>query len=378
MADCEDSTDDNCRSQETLVMKLNTPAESNKNSSYGPILVQSKFGNSLCNESNQSLSNFSGLKPSILRPSQLSTITITPGPSTKSPSDSQQSQSSPTKISEKAVLEKDNSTDENGTSADEQVDIEHSNTENNKKESAKVAAPKFLPLATNNPKENNSICNTIGTVNNLTTSFVFGQNIKDRVTVGKNNDSSEVESKKCTKEDSIKANKSSELLFSNAAAVCGSTTKSGLTLSQAAHEVEEANRASKRKYNQVILLTGEEEEVNILQINCKLFTFDKGTGGWKERGRGILRLNDRDEESRLVGRATGTQRLILNTKIWPEMTAERAGPKSLRLTAMDIHGDIRIFIVQAAPAEVDQLYNLLLQRLERAKENQPKKFAADH
>lgn len=60
------------------------------------------------------------------------------------------------------------------------------------------------------------------------------------------------------------------------------------------------------------------------------------------------------------------------------MTAERAGPKSLRLTAMDIHGDIRIFIVQAAPAEVDQLYNLLLQRLERAKENQPKKFAADH
>lgn len=239
----------------------------------GPILVQSKFGNSPCNESNQSLSNFSGLKPSILRPSQLSTITIAPGPSTKSPSDSQQSQSS-TKISEKTVLEKDNSTDKNGKSADEQVDIEHNNTENSKKESAKVAAPKFLPLATN-PKENNSTCNTIGTVNNLTTSFVFGQNIKDRVTVGKNNDSSEVESKKCTKEDSIKANKSSELLFSNVAAVCGSTTKSGLTLSQAAHEVEEANRASKRKYNQVILLTGEEEEVNILQINCKLFTFDK-------------------------------------------------------------------------------------------------------
>lgn len=102
------------------------------------------------------------------------------------------------------------------------------------------------------------------------------------------------------------------------------------------------------------------------------------SSGWKERGRGILRLNDRDEESRLVGRATGTQRLILNTKIWPEMTAERAGPKSLRLTAMDIHGDIRIFIVQAAPSEVDQLYNLLIQRLKRAKENQPKRFAADH
>lgn len=60
------------------------------------------------------------------------------------------------------------------------------------------------------------------------------------------------------------------------------------------------------------------------------------------------------------------------------MTAERAGPKSLRLTAMDIHGDVRIFIVQAAPNEVDQLHNHLMQRLKRAKERQPKKLATDH
>lgn len=60
------------------------------------------------------------------------------------------------------------------------------------------------------------------------------------------------------------------------------------------------------------------------------------------------------------------------------MTAERAGPKSLRLTAMDVHGDIRIFIVQAAPKEVDELHNLLLQRLKRAQERHPKKVATDH
>lgn len=60
------------------------------------------------------------------------------------------------------------------------------------------------------------------------------------------------------------------------------------------------------------------------------------------------------------------------------MTAERAAPKSLRLTAMDVQGSIRIFIVQAAPKEVEQLHNLLQQRLKRAQERQPKKLATDH
>ena len=60
------------------------------------------------------------------------------------------------------------------------------------------------------------------------------------------------------------------------------------------------------------------------------------------------------------------------------MTAERAGPKSLRLTAMDIHGDIRIFIVQATPKEIQLLEDSLTQRLNRAKERQPKKLASEH
>lgn len=101
------------------------------------------------------------------------------------------------------------------------------------------------------------------------------------------------------------------------------------------------------------------------------------SSSYKERGRGTLRLNDRDDESRLVSRTAGTQRLILNTKVWPGMTAERAGPKSLRLTAMDIHGDLRIFIVQASPKEIDLLEDHLTQRLKRAKERQPKRQATD-
>lgn len=69
--------------------------------------------------------------------------------------------------------------------------------------------------------------------------------------------------------------------------------------------------------------TGEEEETNIVQISCKLFTFDKNSGNWQERGRGNLRLNDQEisdengtyTQSRLVFRTSGSLRVILNTKV---------------------------------------------------------------
>lgn len=238
---------------------------------------------------------------------------------------------------------------------------------------------KFLPLgASTKENESNSVDNAVAPCTSEP-SFVFGQNLKERVMVANDTGSSENTEAEEKKEESTNENGSSELLFSNAPVACRPTTRPGLTLTQAAQELEEANRANKRKYNEVTPLTGEEGETNVLQINCKLFAFDKASSGWQERGRGTLRLNDRDdEESRLVGRTAGTQRLILNTKVWPGMTAERAAPKSLRLTAMDVHGDIRIFIVQAAPKEIEQLHNLLQQRLRRAQERQPKKVATDH
>jgi Ran-binding protein 3 len=51
----------------------------------------------------------------------------------------------------------------------------------------------------------------------------------------------------------------------------------------------------KRKFEEVKVKTGEEEETNVLQISCKLHTFDKAKGSWAERGRGQLRLNDKVE-----------------------------------------------------------------------------------
>jgi len=137
------------------------------------------------------------------------------------------------------------------------------------------AKPTFLPLAVNAKENENGVNNAIAS-GASTPSFVFGQNLKERVTVSNDvetlDDPDKEEEKKS---EETNENGSSELLFSNAAANCRATVRPGLTLTQAAQVLEEANRASKRKYNQITPLTGEEGETNVLQINCKLFAFDK-------------------------------------------------------------------------------------------------------
>ncbi|KPP63332.1 hypothetical protein Z043_118420, partial [Scleropages formosus] len=50
--------------------------------------------------------------------------------------------------------------------------------------------------------------------------------------------------------------------------------------------------AKKCLLEKVEVITGEESESNVLQIQCKLFVFDKTSQSWVERGRGLLRLND--------------------------------------------------------------------------------------
>jgi len=87
-----------------------------------------------------------------------------------------------------------------------------------------------------------------------------------------------------------------------------------------------------------------------LQINCRLFVFDGNTLNWVERGRGQLRLNDREEgsenkmQSRLIIRTKGSLRLMLNAPIWAGMNVERASDKSVRFTAND-NGQMRVFLI---------------------------------
>lgn len=88
---------------------------------------------------------------------------------------------------------------------------------------------------------------------------------------------------------------------------------------EAAKEYEES-RATKRKYEEVDCMTGEENDVNVFQLNlCKLYMYDKIKSNWVEKGRGQLRVNDIDtgdyDASRVVMRNNGNLKVILNTKV---------------------------------------------------------------
>lgn len=47
-----------------------------------------------------------------------------------------------------------------------------------------------------------------------------------------------------------------------------------------------------------------------------------------------------------VMRTQGSLRVVLNTKVWPAMTVERASPKSIRISAVDTDTDtVKIFLI---------------------------------
>lgn len=166
----------------------------------------------------------------------------------------------------------------------------------------------------------------------------------------------------------------------NGCASLSSSNTNSLSLEEAAKKYEEARGAQKRKYDEVETITGEENEINILEINCKLFTFIDQN--WEERGRGMLRLNDTkgdNKQSRVVFRASGSLRVFLNTKVWNQMVCEQASQKSLRLTAIDASGQLKIFLVMGRNEDINLLYNTLSRRinLEKKKKNEEKKKSED-
>ncbi|XP_073537798.1 ran-binding protein 3-like isoform X2 [Phyllobates terribilis] len=126
----------------------------------------------------------------------------------------------------------------------------------------------------------------------------------------------------------------------------------------------------KYELDRVDVITGEESERNVLQVNCKLFVFDKENQLWTERGRGYLRLNDTASNgsglfrSRIVMRNHGNLKLILNSKIFDEMILERANRRSVRITATDLTDrGVKIFLVQAGVKDAARLYAAIHHRL---------------
>ncbi|KAL0966546.1 hypothetical protein UPYG_G00296550 [Umbra pygmaea] len=191
--------------------------------------------------------------------------------------------------------------------------------------------------------------------------FVFGQNMYERVLSPPRGEPSLEETKDVlappVSEPSSKENTPEK----------GNNVTESLEESAAAYTKATAKKCILEK---VDVKTGEESESNVLQVQCKLFVFDKTAQSWIERGRGLLRLNDMAStddgslQSRLVMRTQGSLRLILNTKLWPQMQVDKASEKSVRVTAMDTEDQgVKVFLISASSKDTGQLAAALHHRI---------------
>lgn len=218
----------------------------------------------------------------------------------------------------------------------------------------------------------------------LTSGFVFGQNLHERVELNKEADSTSEDDKKSNDTQEAEVSSSSNIIspsfgnLKNEESENGkldeSVEESKRKLIEAAKEYEES-RATKRKYEEVDCMTGEENDVNVFQLNsCKLYMYDNAKSNWVEKGRGQLRVNDMDggQSSRVVMRNNGNLKVILNTKIWADMKIEKVNDKSVRITAFE-EDSIKVFLVLGPAKCIDDFIIILQARVERHKEVDKKK-----
>ncbi|XP_048148087.1 ran-binding protein 3-like isoform X2 [Corvus hawaiiensis] len=212
--------------------------------------------------------------------------------------------------------------------------------------------------------------------NSSNSDFVFGENMVERVLVGSAHagrlfiKSPEKHPKLCNEADLHKGEITSMSLGSSHV---GPQTKRALLRN--ATLIESAAACISKPVEKILLdkvevITGEEAEHNVLQINCKLFVFNKLSLTWTERGRGSLRLNDTSSNkhgllrSRLIMRNQGSLRLILNTRLWEQMVIKRANRKSLCFTATDQEDhSVQVFLTQASSKDTEHLFAAIHHRL---------------
>uniref|UniRef100_A0A8C7Z7T3 Ran-binding protein 3 n=1 Tax=Oryzias sinensis TaxID=183150 RepID=A0A8C7Z7T3_9TELE len=191
--------------------------------------------------------------------------------------------------------------------------------------------------------------------------FVFGQNMSERVLSPPKGEASSEESK------DVCAAPASESPSQETATDKVNSVSESLEESAAAYTKATAKKCVLEK---VDVKTGEESESNVLQMQCKLYVFEKKAQSWIERGRGLLRLNDMAStedgalQSRLVMRTQGSLRLILNTKLWPQMQVDKASEKSVRITAMDTEDQgVKVFLISGSSKDIGQLAAALHHRI---------------
>uniref|UniRef100_A0A665TUH5 Ran-binding protein 3 n=1 Tax=Echeneis naucrates TaxID=173247 RepID=A0A665TUH5_ECHNA len=191
--------------------------------------------------------------------------------------------------------------------------------------------------------------------------FVFGQNMSERVLSPPKGESSNEENKE------VSTTPASEPSSQETTPEKVNSVSESLEESAAAYTKATAKKCILEK---VDVKTGEESESNVLQMQCKLYVFEKTAQSWIERGRGLLRLNDMAStddgtlQSRLVMRTQGSLRLILNTKLWPQMQVDKASEKSVRITAMDTEDQgVKVFLISGSSKDIGQLAAALHHRI---------------
>ncbi|KAM6329008.1 ran-binding protein 3-like [Alca torda] len=200
--------------------------------------------------------------------------------------------------------------------------------------------------------------------NSSNSDFVFGENMVERVL------SPEKHPKSCNEADSYKGEITSMYIesFHVSPQTKTASLRNATLIESAAACISKP--VDKCLLDKVEVITGEEAEHNVLQINCKLFVFNKLSLTWIERGRGSLRLNDTSSnkcgmlQSRLIMRNQGSLRLILNTRLWDQMVIKRANSKSLCLTATDQEDhSVQVFLIQASSKDTGYLFAAIHHRL---------------
>uniref|UniRef100_H0YUW8 Ran-binding protein 3-like n=1 Tax=Taeniopygia guttata TaxID=59729 RepID=H0YUW8_TAEGU len=254
-------------------------------------------------------------------------------------------------------------------------DSSYSSTENSVNSKTAVGSSITMSLSSSQ-KTQSQLLKERSLQNSSNSDFVFGENMVERVLVGSAHTgrlfikSPERHPRLCNEVDLLKG----EITFmSTGSSHVRPQTKRPLLRN--ATLIESAAACVSKPVEKILLdkvevITGEEAEQNVLQINCKLFVFNKLSLSWTERGRGSLRLNDTSNnkhgmlQSRLIMRNQGSLRLILNTQLWEQMVIKRANRKSLCFTATDQEDhSIQVFLTQASSKDTEHLYAAIHHRL---------------
>ncbi|KAK0419813.1 hypothetical protein QR680_014335 [Steinernema hermaphroditum] len=130
---------------------------------------------------------------------------------------------------------------------------------------------------------------------------------------------------------------------------------------------EEAERQAMLDKNAEPVSTGEEGERHIHNGCGKLYVFEwdteKKAGSWTQRGPVTLRVNKNIEtdQGRIICRAHGNQRVLINSAFFSMMTLKKENAKTLKFSANsgESAGSIRQFLFKASEKEIDALFKVM-------------------